>query len=112
MPNYLVMIHRPPGYDGNAESAAMRDEITALNQEMVARGVRVFVGGLQPPETARAVRRSATGAVTVSDGPYLESKEFAGGFWVLSAADMDEALEWGRKAAIACKAGVEVRPFF
>ena len=112
MPNYLVIIHRPPGYDGTAESAAMRAEIAALNQQMVEKGVRVFVGGLRPPETARAVRRDATGVVRVTDGPYLESKEFAGGLWVLSAADMDDALEWGRKAAIACRAGVEVRPFF
>ena len=49
--------------------------------------------------------------VLITDGPYLEAKEHIGGFWVLEAADLDEALEWGRKAAVACRAPVEVRPF-
>jgi hypothetical protein len=49
--------------------------------------------------------------VLITDGPYLETKEHIGGFWVLEAADLDEALEWGRKAAVACRAPVEVRPF-
>ena len=46
-----------------------------------------------------------------TDGPYLETKEHVGGLWVLEAADLDEALAWGRKAAVACRAPVEVRPF-
>ena len=50
--------------------------------------------------------------VDLIGGPYLETKEHIGGFWVLEAADMDEALEWGRKAAVACRAPVEVRPFW
>jgi hypothetical protein len=49
--------------------------------------------------------------VLLTDGPYLESKEHIGGFWILEAADLDEALAWGRKAAVACRAPVEVRPF-
>jgi hypothetical protein len=48
----------------------------------------------------------------LTDGPYLEAKEHVGGFWVLEAANLEEALEWGRKAAAACRAPVEVRPFF
>ena len=47
----------------------------------------------------------------ITDWPYLETKEHIGGFWVLEAVDLDEALEWGRKAAVACRAPVEVRPF-
>jgi hypothetical protein len=50
--------------------------------------------------------------VLITDGPYLETKEHVGGFWLLEAADLDEALAWGRKAAIACRAPVEVRAFF
>jgi len=46
------------------------------------------------------------------DGPYLETKEHIGGFWLLEVASLDEALEWGRKAVVACRAPVEVRPFF
>jgi hypothetical protein len=47
----------------------------------------------------------------ITDGPYIETKEHIGGFWVLECADMDEAVEWGRKAVIACRAPVEVRQF-
>ena len=47
----------------------------------------------------------------ITDGPYLETKEHISGFWVLEPVDLDEALEWGRKAAVACRAPVEVRPF-
>jgi len=49
--------------------------------------------------------------VVISDGPYLETKEYVGGFWILEAADMDEALAWGRKAVVACRVPVEVRAF-
>ena len=48
----------------------------------------------------------------ITDGPYLETKEHIGGFWILEAADLDEALAWGRKAVVACRAPVEVRAFF
>ena len=62
----------------------------------------------QQREVARA---QPDGKVLVTDGPYFETKEHIGGFWVLKAADLDEALAWGRKAAVACRAPVEVRPF-
>ena len=64
------------------------------------------------PAAARSrCGRSPNGEVLITDGPYLETKEHMGGFWVLEAADLDEALAWGRKAAVACRAPVEVRPF-
>ena len=47
----------------------------------------------------------------ITDGPFLETKEHIGGFWILEAANLDEALAWGRKAVVACRAPVEVRPF-
>jgi len=102
----------PNGYDGSLEEEAMHRDIDVLNEEMVAKGVRVFVGGLRPASSAKSVRKQPDGKVLVTDGPYLETKEHIGGFWVLEAADLDEALEWGRKAAVACRAPVEVRPFF
>ncbi len=73
--------------------------------------VRKFVGGLSPAGSARSLRRQPDGKVLVTDGSYTETKEHIGGFWVLKAADLDEALAWGRKAAVACRAPVEVRPF-
>jgi hypothetical protein len=111
MTKYLVAIHRPNDYDASTESDAMSREISALNREMIAAGVRVFVGGLQAPNTAKSLRPQPDGSVLITDGLYLKTTEYVGGFWVLEVADLDEALEWGRKASIACRAPVEVRPF-
>jgi len=112
MTQYLVTIHHPDDYDPSvAEDEAMSRDIDALNDEMEAAGVRIFVGGLQPPSSAKSLRAQPNGKVLITDGPYIETKEHVGGFWVLEAADLDEALTWGRKAAVACRAPVEVRPF-
>ncbi len=112
MTRYLIAIHHPDDYDpAVAEDEAMHRDIDALNDEMKAAGVRIFVGGLRPASNARSLRAKPNGEVLVTDGPYLETKERVGGFWVLEAANMNEALAWGRKAAIACRAPVEVRPF-
>ena len=111
MSQYLVAIHHPDDYDPSVEDEAMSREIDALNEEMVAAGVRVFVGGLTPARRAKSLRRQRDGKVHITDGPYLETKEHIGGFWVLEAANLDDALEWGRKAVVACRAPVEVRPF-
>lgn len=108
---YLVAIHHPYDYDPSTEDEAMSHDIDVLNAEMIAAGIRIFVGGLQPASTAKSLRLKSNGEVLITDGPYLETKELVGGFWVLEAADLDEALAWGRKAAIACRAPVEVRPF-
>lgn len=109
---YLVAIHHPDDYDGSvSEDKAMHRDIDELNEEMVAVGVRVFVGGLQSPSCARSLRAQPDGKVLITDGPYLETKEHVGGFWVLECDDLDEALEWGRKAVVACRTPVEVRPF-
>ena len=109
MTQYLVAIHHPDGYDGSREDEAMHRDIGALNEEMVAADVRVFVGGLRPASSAKSLRAQPDGKVLITDGPYLETKEHIGGFWVLEAADLVEALAWGRKAAVACRAPVEVR---
>jgi hypothetical protein len=111
MTQYLVAIHHPDDFEPFSEDQATRDDITALNVEMKAAGVVVFVGGLDSPSAAKSVRARPDGKLLVSDGPYIETKEHIGGFWVLEAASMDEALGWGRKAAIACRSPVEVRPF-
>jgi hypothetical protein len=112
MTKYLVAIHRPDGYDASiAEDAAMARGIDAVNDAMVAAGVRVFVGGLHAPSAAKSLRRQPDGTLLLSDGLYLGATEHVSGFWVLDVADIDEAVVWGRKAAIACRASVEVRPF-
>jgi hypothetical protein len=112
MTQYMVAIYRPDNYDpAVSEDEAMHREIHALNEEMVTAGVRTFVGGLKSERTAKSLRLQSNGNVYLTDGPYTEAKEHIGGFWVLDVADMDEALAWGGKAAVACRASVEVHPF-
>lgn len=111
MARYLVAIHHPDNYDPSREDKAMEHDIHALNEEMIASGVRIFAGGLRSASSAKSLRAQPGGKVLITDGPYLETKEHIGGFWILETAGMDEALEWGRKAAVACRAPVEVRPF-
>jgi hypothetical protein len=112
MTQFLVAIHHPDDFEPFSEDQQTHDDIAALNREMKTAGVVVFVGGLDSPKRAKSLRlRSGGKGVHMTDGPYIETKEHIGGFWVLEAANMDEALEWGRKAAIACRAPVEVRAF-
>jgi hypothetical protein len=112
MAQYLVAIHHPDDFDPSTETEAIVEEIHALNREMIAAGARKFVAGLTPVSSAKSLRAQPGGKVLITDGPYLETKEHIAGFWVLEAADMDEALAWGRKAVLACRAPVEVRPIF
>ena len=109
MAQYLVAIHHPDDYDPSVETEAMSRDIDVLNDEMVAAGVRILVGGLSAARRAKSLRVQPDGRVLITDGPYLETKEHIGGFWVLEAANLDDALAWGRKAAVACRAPVEVR---
>ncbi len=112
MTRYLVAVHHPDDYDPAAmEDESMHRDIDVLNEEMIAAGIRLFVGGLNPVADARSLKAGPSGAVDVTEGPYLKTGEHVGGFWVLEASDMDEALAWGRKAAFACRAPIEVRPF-
>ena len=111
MAQYLVAIHHPDNYDPSVEGEEMMRDIHVLNEEMMAAGIRLFAGGLSSASSAKSVRAQPGGKVLVTDGPYLETKEHIGGFWILEAASLDEALTWGRKAAVACRAPVEVREF-
>ena len=111
MPQYLVAIQHPKNYNASLEGETMMRDIDVLNDEMEAAGARFFAGGLESATKAKSLRKQPGGEVVVTDGPYLEAKEYVGGFWILEAANMDEALEWGRKAVVACRAPVEVRAF-
>lgn len=108
---YLVAIHHPEDYNGALEPAEMSRDIDALNDEMQAAGARFFAGGLHPPSMSKSLLAKPDGQVTVTDGLYLQTKEHVGGFWILECASTEEAVEWGRKAVVACRAPVEVRPF-
>lgn len=112
MRQYLLAVH---GVEGEPEPSAedmerVYKDVDAFNETVRAAGAWVFAGGLQPPSSATVVRVES-GKVVTTDGPFSESKEHLGGFWVIEAADLDAALDWSAKASTACRAPVEVRPF-
>ena len=109
MPQYLVAVYRPDDYDPSVETEATIEAIHALNREMIAAGARKLACGISPAASAKSLRAQPGGKVLVTDGPYTETKEHMGGFWILEAADMDEALAWARKGVLACRASGEVR---
>jgi len=109
MPQYLVSNYLPDNFDPSSATEAMIEEIHALNREMIAAGVRKFACGIAPAASAKTLRAQPNGNVIVNDGPYTETKEHMGGFWILECADINEALAWAKKGAIACDVAGEVR---
>ena len=109
MPQYLIAGYQPDDFDPSTVTEEMMEEIHALNREMIAAGARKFACGLTPPGSAKSLRVQSDGKVLVTDGPFTETKEHMGGFWILEAADMDEALAWARKGTLACRFSGEVR---
>jgi hypothetical protein len=116
MTQYLMSVYGPAEYNeyGNYPSEeAMKQayaDTGAFNKRLVAEGHWVFGDGLQPATTATVV--DGQGAEPVfTDGPYLESKEYLAGFWVIEAPDLDVALRLAADASKACRGRVEVRPF-
>jgi len=109
MPHYLLTIQLPDNFDPSTQSEETVQNINALNDELEAAGARLVAAGLSAPSQAKSLRVQPNGEVLITDGPYLEAKEHVGGFSIIEAADMDEALEWARKGAIACRASGEVR---
>jgi hypothetical protein len=114
MAEYMLAVHD----DGSGDAAAMSPEdmqavykaVDDFNLELQAADAWVFAGGLHPPTSATTVRVT-DGDVLITDGPFAETKEFLGGFWVIKAPDLDAALDWAKRAAVACAGPVEVRPF-
>jgi hypothetical protein len=109
MPQYLVAIYHPNDFDPSLENAEKTKNIDALNREMMAAGARRLALGISPARTAKTVQNQPDGTVLVTDGPYTQTSEHMGGFWLLQCADMDDALGWARKAAVACGTPTEVR---
>jgi hypothetical protein len=115
MTQYLLSVWHDDDYDvdvdfDSPDMQRIHGKVMALNDELNAAGAWVFGGGLLPAKNA-GVARYADGEVLITDGPYAESKEQIGGFWVIEAADEATARQWALKASDACEGPVELRPF-
>jgi hypothetical protein len=111
MTQYLLSVYQPDGPIPEPDVlAGIERDVTAVNDDMRSAGVWVFSNGLLPPSSA-TVLRPRDGEVLVTDGPFAEGKEHLGGFTIVDAPDLDAALEWGRRLALATRLPIEVRPF-
>jgi len=112
MPQYLMSVWHDDDYEvdfSSDEAQRLVAQVGAFNEKVTAAGAWVFGAGLHPASSATVVRAQSD-QVSMTDGPYAESKEQMGGFWVIEAADLDAALDWASQAAAACEGAVEVRP--
>jgi hypothetical protein len=112
MAQYLLSVWMVEGTEPPPaeEMEKMYKDVDTFNNEIQASGHWVFAGGLHPANTATVVKVDG-GDVITTDGPFAETKEQLGGFWVIEAKDLDEALALASRATVACAAPVEVRPF-
>ncbi|MGC7093698.1 YciI family protein [Amycolatopsis lurida] len=111
MKQYLLAVQIdetvPEPEDEMREQMARTSQVT---EEMQAAGTWLFAGGLRPSHASTVVR-PGNGTTTMTDGPFAETKEQLGGFWVIQCEDLDQALAWADKCALACNRPIEVRPF-
>jgi len=103
---YLVSVIAEPTDSGTPEEMAAID---VFNDRLRAERHWVFAGGLGGPDTATVID-NRSGAAVLTDGPFVESKEYLAGFWVIDAPDLDVALELATAGSKACNRKVEVRP--
>jgi hypothetical protein len=112
MKQYLLAVHMVEGEPtpSEEEMQGAYKRVDVFNTELQEKGAWVFAGGLHPPAIATVVRVRDDEILTI-DGPFAETKEHLAGFWIIQAPDLDAALEWAGKGAVACGGPVEVRPF-
>jgi len=109
MPQYLLASYLPDDFDPSSMTEADVEAIHALNREIAAAGAERFACGLSPASSAKSLRKQTNGKVSVTDGPYIETREHIGGLMILEAANIEEALAWARKGLVVGGAAVEVR---
>jgi hypothetical protein len=107
MAQYLISVLDDTSNSGTSDEIAAID---AFNDQLRAEGHWVFAGGLAAPSTATVVD-GRDGEAVFTDGPYVESKEYVAGFWIIKAPDLDVALRLAAQGSGACNRRVEVRPF-
>jgi hypothetical protein len=113
MTQYLLAVHHAEGraYPSDEEMQQAYADTGAFNEELMSNGTWVFGGGLTQPSDATVVDATQGGDAIVTDGPFAETKEQLGGFWVVEAPDLEAALDLARRGSAACRQPVEVRPF-
>ena len=111
MAQYLLSVHGSDTDEMPDDVQELYAAVDSFNEEVQASGSWVFAGGLNPASTATVVDGTGNGDPVITDGPYLESKEHLGGFWIVDVPDLDAALELARRGSAACRGPVEVRPF-
>lgn len=111
MKQYLLSVYQPEGTPPSPDVLEkIMQDLDVLREEMKAAGAWVFSGGLEAPDTATVVRPQGD-ELLLTDGPFVEAKEYVGGISIIEAPDLDAALEWGRRSVRAIGLPVEVRPF-
>jgi hypothetical protein len=112
MKQYMLSVCYPAGGTQPPPAALQKimHDVHVIQKEMQSAGVWMFSGGLASPDSATVLRHQ-DGEVITTDGPFIESKEQIGGITILKAPDLDAALAWGRKLALAIGTPIEVRPF-
>jgi hypothetical protein len=114
MTRYLLSVHTVEGEARDPmtdeEMQQTYKQVLLIEEEMKSAGAWVFSGRLHEPDTATVVHQS-DGDVLTTDGPFAESKEHLGGFYIIEADDLDAALAWASKVTEVIKTPIEVRPF-
>jgi hypothetical protein len=112
MPQYLLSVWHDEDYVVDFSTPEAQDRVAqvgAFNDELQRSGAWVFAAGLHPASSATVVRSTGEG-VSMTDGPYAETKEQMGGFWIIQAADLDVALDMAARGATASGGPIELRP--
>jgi hypothetical protein len=113
MTQYLLALYRDYAVPTSPEKIEqVWAGVNALGDRLEDAGAFVFKGGMQGGAESATVVRQSGGDFLITDGPYTETKEHLAGFWIINAADLDEALEWAKLATAAEQLPIEVRPFF
>jgi hypothetical protein len=112
MAHYLLSVITPTEGEAPTEDEmnAIMTDVAKLQSDMQEAGVWVFSGGLEAPDTATVLARSGDD-VLVTDGPFVELKEYVGGLTIIDVPDLDAAMHWGRRSTEAVGLPIEVRPF-
>jgi len=112
MTQYLLSVYMTEADETMSEDEIQRtyQAVDDFNEKVKSAGAWVFAGGLEPIESATTVDGTKSEPI-VTDGPFAESKEHLGGFWIIEVPDLDAALKWAAEGSAACAGKVEVRPF-